>query len=81
MRRGTDRPDPDLARLVDAARAAAARLGAEPVDSPWLPPLPEVVTVDDLAGLPVADDRLTIGLLDLPVRAAPGTGDLRPRRR
>ena len=68
----------DLARLVDAARAAAARLGAEAVDSPWLPPLPQVVTVDELAGLPVDDDRLTIGLLDLPAeqRRAPVTFDL-----
>jgi S-DNA-T family DNA segregation ATPase FtsK/SpoIIIE len=68
----------DLARLVDAARVAADRRGAAAVDSPWLPPLPEVVTVDDLAVVPVDEGRLAIGLLDLPAeqRRAPVTFDL-----
>ena len=55
----------DLARLVDAVRTAAERLGAGPVASPWLPPLPRVVTVDDLPG-PSTDQAIALGVLDLP---------------
>ncbi len=62
----------DLARLVVASRAAAARLGAEPVASPWLPPLPDVVTVDqlsdlaDVTGRAVGAGRVALGVMDLP---------------
>ncbi|MEO7982245.1 MAG: FtsK/SpoIIIE domain-containing protein, partial [Sporichthyaceae bacterium] len=73
----------DLARLVDAARAAAERLGADPIASPWLPPLPPVVTVDALARLtgrvPAGGlAGVTVGVLDLPSeqRQAPVTFDL-----
>ncbi len=68
----------DLARLVDAARTAAAGLGAEPVASPWLAPLAAVVTVDDLAGLPVGEGQVPIGVVDLPAeqRRAAVTFDL-----
>jgi S-DNA-T family DNA segregation ATPase FtsK/SpoIIIE len=44
-------PDPvqtDLARIVAATRAAAERLDLPPVRRPWLPPLPELLTVDQL---------------------------------
>ncbi len=64
---GNDAPagPTDLARLVDAVRAAAERLPASPVASPWLPPLPQVVTVDDLPAAP-ADRGVALGVLDLP---------------
>ena len=39
----------DLGAIVDAVRAAADRLGVQAPASPWLPPLPEVVTVAELA--------------------------------
>ena len=55
----------DLARLVDATRAAAASLGVSPVDSPWLPPLPVCVTLTDLPPVAAASS-LPFALLDLP---------------
>jgi S-DNA-T family DNA segregation ATPase FtsK/SpoIIIE len=51
--------------LVQAARAASETMQMPPLRRPWVPPLPAVVTVDELrvgadsAGIP-------IGLLDLP---------------
>ncbi|MDI2125811.1 FtsK/SpoIIIE domain-containing protein [Yinghuangia seranimata] len=39
----------DLAVLVDAVRDANTRLGIPPQHSPWAPPLPELLTPDDLA--------------------------------
>jgi S-DNA-T family DNA segregation ATPase FtsK/SpoIIIE len=56
----------DLIRLVRACRAAADALGSPRVDSPWLPPLPDLVTVDDLAGLRVPPGGVPLGLADLP---------------
>jgi S-DNA-T family DNA segregation ATPase FtsK/SpoIIIE len=64
----------DLSVLAAAIAAAAARVGGDASRSPWLPPLPEVVT---LAGLPPAPadqagarDRevvpLAFGLVDVP---------------
>jgi S-DNA-T family DNA segregation ATPase FtsK/SpoIIIE len=38
----------DLSRLVHAAREAASRLGLPANHSPWLPPLPDLVTRGDL---------------------------------
>ena len=38
----------DLARLVQAARGAADHLGLPPVPPPWLPPLPERLTLSEL---------------------------------
>jgi S-DNA-T family DNA segregation ATPase FtsK/SpoIIIE len=56
----------DLTRLVRACRAAADALDSPPVASPWLPPLPDVVAVDDLAGLTVPPHGVPLGLVDLP---------------
>ena len=70
----------DLTRLVRACRAAAAALGSPPVASPWLPPLPDVVAVDDLAGLTVPPARGAARAGRPAVRTAPGRGHLRPRR-
>jgi S-DNA-T family DNA segregation ATPase FtsK/SpoIIIE len=57
-------PATDLALLVDAARAAAARRPATPAAPPWLPPLPVVLPLGELPAGP--DDRPAVGLLDLP---------------
>jgi S-DNA-T family DNA segregation ATPase FtsK/SpoIIIE len=43
-------PD-DLATLVGVCRRAALQDGTEPARAPWLPPLPPVVTPDDLPAL------------------------------
>ena len=51
----------DLALLVAACRAAADRLHLPPAPSPWLPPLPAVVALDDV------DARgAVLGLCDVP---------------
>ncbi|GAB2686089.1 FtsK/SpoIIIE domain-containing protein [Thalassiella azotivora] len=44
----TDEGETDLKALVDAVRGAAEGLGVARQPSPWLPSLPEVLTVDDL---------------------------------
>jgi len=44
----------DLQRLVSVISAAAARRGLGPPPSPWLPPLPALVTVQDLDRHPAA---------------------------
>ncbi len=44
----TDEGDTDLSDLVAAVTAAARSAGIARLASPWLPPLPEVVTVADL---------------------------------
>jgi len=61
----------DLAGLVAATREAARLLGVTSPSSPWLPPLPERLSLDDLpttafrtGGLPV----IPYGLADLPER-------------
>ncbi|QFY09455.1 cell division protein FtsK [Nonomuraea phyllanthi] len=63
----------DLSVLVEAVSAAAARLGLERTRSPWLPPLPELVTMSELPpGLPSEQPargralRLPFALADLP---------------
>ncbi len=64
----------DLCRMVDAAREAASLSGVTPPPSPWLPPLPTVLTLADLADLDhSADvnpderrDAVIIGIRDLP---------------
>lgn len=60
-------PDPDgdtdLRRLVAAIRDAAGHTGCWPVPSPWLPPLPAVLRLDDLAG---TGGLVPIGLVDHP---------------
>src|SRR4029450_12577014 len=55
----------DLLKLTGPLRAAMQRLGIEAVPSPWLPPLSDLVTVDELSREPRAC-RLPVALLDLP---------------
>lgn len=69
--RGTDGEGgrTDLSALVDALRAAAEQEAVDPVPSPWLPPLPVSVQLDDLG--PAAGGEgpvLAYGLLDQPSR-------------
>ncbi len=58
----------DLSALVDALRAAAEQAGVEPVASPWLPPLPASVLLEDLPPAPDDGPALAYGLLDQPAR-------------
>ncbi|WP_204037743.1 FtsK/SpoIIIE domain-containing protein [Actinoplanes utahensis] len=59
----SDEPAPtDLDVLVDAIGAAARDAGCEPQPSPWLPPLPATVLLDDLA----APQRPAGGLRPVP---------------
>jgi DNA segregation ATPase FtsK/SpoIIIE, S-DNA-T family len=55
----------DLLKLTGTLRAAMQRLGIDAVPRPWLPPLSDVVTVDELSREPRAC-RLPVALLDLP---------------
>jgi S-DNA-T family DNA segregation ATPase FtsK/SpoIIIE len=85
---GTDdvaEDETDLARLVVAIESAAVAEGIEPGPSPWLPQLPDVLTVDDLPTVtqspgarPGALPPLAYGLMDLPAlqRRAPLVLDL-----
>ena len=60
----------DLAAIVDAVRGAAELVGAVAPPSPWLPPLPDLITVADVtsddAGTGRSVDRVPLGLHDLP---------------
>ncbi|TQM63852.1 FtsK/SpoIIIE domain-containing protein [Humibacillus xanthopallidus] len=69
----------ELAAFVDAARHVAASLEIDTPPSPWLPPLPQWVGVDGLAGLAALDPsaaapadhattdvRVPFGLVDRP---------------
>jgi len=56
--------DTDLQLLVEVLREASAHNGTVRVQPPWLPPLPPVLSVDDLAA--GACDELPYGLADLP---------------
>ena len=61
----------DLSVLVDAIAGAAAKAGLPEQPSPWLPPLPETITLDDLPRVPAAADEVPLipyGLTDLPAR-------------
>jgi S-DNA-T family DNA segregation ATPase FtsK/SpoIIIE len=64
----------DLSVLVDAIRDANVKLGIPKQRSPWLPPLPETVTLDELAaglGEPGGEvPPLPYGLTDIPARQA-----------
>ena len=66
----------ELQQLVHAVRAAALQDGRASPARPWLPPLPETVAVESLAGVEPA--RVPLGLLDLPRRQGqvPFTVDL-----
>lgn len=58
----TDGPT-DLCRLVAAAAAAGESLAARPMASPWLPPLPALLTTSELGP---TENGVAVGLLDLP---------------
>lgn len=63
----------DLAALVAAVRSAAERAGVEAPPPPWLPALPERVTLADVvtqggAALAAAPLTLPFGLVDLPAQ-------------
>ncbi len=66
----------DLHRIVDAVSAASAELRIPPVASPWLAPLPGVLTIEDVPDGAGDDDTqirrpglvLEYGLLDDPAR-------------
>lgn len=58
----------DLSVLVDAIAGAATRLGVGGQPSPWLPPLPELVTVGELAAAPAGP----------PGPAGPAPGEIAP---
>jgi DNA segregation ATPase FtsK/SpoIIIE, S-DNA-T family len=64
----------DLSVLVDSIAGAAAKLGVPVQRSPWLPPLAEVVALDDLAIAPPAAPgevaAIPYGLTDVPTRQA-----------
>ncbi|MBR7831820.1 cell division protein FtsK [Actinospica durhamensis] len=71
----TEYAETDLSMLVQAVRLAAQDLKIEPQPRPWLPELPERVTLAQLPALTVAEDRpevhaelppITIGIEDLP---------------
>jgi DNA segregation ATPase FtsK/SpoIIIE, S-DNA-T family len=62
----------DLSVLVDAISGAARRLGCDEQRSPWLPPLAELITLDDL---PPGEERaagdaplVPFGIIDVPAR-------------
>jgi len=59
----------DLKVLVTAVREACDRSGIEEQPPPWLPPIPTVVTLDDLPAVFADEDDvppLAFGLTDLP---------------
>ncbi|WP_158607621.1 FtsK/SpoIIIE domain-containing protein [Flexivirga caeni] len=75
--RSTDDGPTDLRRAVDAIRWASEKLGIAPPDSPWLPPLPSLVTTGELSGDAVdlsgnarGPEAIRFGLLDLPDQQA-----------
>jgi len=68
----------DLHALVELIRQAAAEAGIARNPSPWLPALPALVRVDELAGSAGSGTAIGIGLQDLPAEQAqrPLTYDL-----
>ncbi|MBS2961552.1 cell division protein FtsK [Actinocrinis puniceicyclus] len=64
----------DLAALVRAVREAARQLEIEPQQAPWLPALPDVITLGELPRLGAAPGRslapVVYGLEDLPAEQA-----------
>ncbi|HEU4490999.1 MAG TPA: FtsK/SpoIIIE domain-containing protein, partial [Jiangellales bacterium] len=67
-----DRPS-DLARMVGVLTDASELLGVPPVPSPWLPPLPDQVSVRSLPVAAPSDGRLPLlpyGVLDVPAEQA-----------
>ena len=72
----------DLSVLVDAIAGAARKVGCGPQPSPWLPPLPDSITLNDLPFVPGETDGevapVPFGIMDVPARQArePMTLDL-----
>jgi DNA segregation ATPase FtsK/SpoIIIE, S-DNA-T family len=62
----------DLSVLVDAICSAARRMDCARQPSPWLPPLPDLVTLDEIpAGAPVREVApIPFGITDVPARQA-----------
>ncbi|MFG3134681.1 FtsK/SpoIIIE domain-containing protein [Streptomyces sp. NPDC048211] len=64
----------DLSLLVDAVRDSAELMGFGPQPSPWLPPLPELLSVGDLPAAATAPEPggevapIRMGLTDLPAQ-------------
>ena len=76
---GHDDMETDLSALVDAIAGAAKRLGIAEQRSPWLAPLPQTVTLDEiagaaragapaLAGAPGEVPPVAFGITDIPAR-------------
>ena len=70
----------DLQRVVTAIRSASEQLGIEPARSPWLPPLPALVSTASLTGpargiasSPCGNEAIPFGVLDLPEEQATRT--------
>jgi S-DNA-T family DNA segregation ATPase FtsK/SpoIIIE len=71
--RGDETLVTDLAVLVDAIGEAAQSLGVPPQPSPWLPPLPDTVTLDELSppqSYEAEVSPIPFGLTDLPAAQA-----------
>lgn len=66
-----------LQALVMAAREAAQELALTPVESPWLPPLPETLRARDLPP-PRRRDAAALGLCDEPTQQAQSTWSWHP---
>lgn len=65
----TERGPSDLCRLVTAIEVAGAEGGFDRCPSPWLPPLPGHISLDQLidrAGPVPSPDRVAVGLCDYP---------------
>jgi S-DNA-T family DNA segregation ATPase FtsK/SpoIIIE len=62
----------DLSVLVDAIRSAARRLDCARQPSPWLPPLPDLVTLEEIpaGALGAAVAPIPFGVTDVPARQA-----------
>ncbi|WP_062303045.1 FtsK/SpoIIIE domain-containing protein [Demequina subtropica] len=61
-----DHDDTDLRALVDVVLAAADVAGIPRGASPWLTPLPQVLTVDHFVGMRLPAGSVIVGLEDLP---------------
>ncbi len=67
----------DLSMLAAAANVAAARIGVDRPDRPWLPPLPDVVTVAELSPSPGRSPVcVPLGLVDRPDRQSQDTFEI-----
>jgi S-DNA-T family DNA segregation ATPase FtsK/SpoIIIE len=69
----TDPNATDLHALVGLVQAASERLQITPSSRPWLPPLADLITIDDLAakvGRSSREEGLLLGLLDVPAQQA-----------